>query len=566
MLNSSSSSSQLNEEFSDLTQALQKEVEAQVRTHLHLGERINNEVVRSLENFMNKSAWLVAKEIEAKIRQMATAMRNHHELISKLSARTVSKSAKASQQAKQKLEEESRALVQMQLRWHKDIAGMVDKFESADVARVELIKESIFHFEHYHSEFHKSALKTVDVSRQAAKDIHAYVRIVDVMRSDMQGSDRTPAPSKKDAAQSQSNASAQASAKNSAVSSSNRPADRGESIESAAAEGDGDKKGFFKRGIFRSKTKRTSKSSTPNHSVSSSMHSRSISSNMASSGLASGAPPSIQTALTKDSRDSERFSPGFSSDGGASQSMQTALRQRGSSFMSSNSSRAPDNIQDISQQQRGQQQKQQQQNSAYNSQPNDVSESSGAADFAEWVFAEGSQDVVPATINTSVGSLVHIAAAAGHLPPISEVADKHDDEQDEPEKIEDAPLHADSAPTVASVSSGSGSGSGSGPGHIFGDIDDVKFEDMFEPSTGGDAAVVDLAGRQQEEETKKATAENARPSIDLDSVFSIPTRTEKPSVDATAAAAAAGDNGKPSAKTLFGSPDAFTANLIKSSP
>ncbi|KAJ1824677.1 hypothetical protein LPJ56_002805, partial [Coemansia sp. RSA 2599] len=520
---------QSSEEFSDQTQALQKEVEAQVRMHLHLGERINNEIVRSLDNFMNKSAWLVAKDIEAKIRQMATAMRSHHESIPKLSARTVSKSAKASQQAKQKLEEESRALVQLQLRWHKDIAAMVDNFESADVARVELIKESIFHFEHYRSEFHKAALNGVDVSRQAAKAIRSYTRIVDVMKGDMQSPDAGAAPSD-DVAR---NASAQASAKTSAVSSGNRPADRGESLESVA-EGDGEKKGFFKRGIFRSKTKRTSKANSPNHSASSSMHSRSISSNMASSGLASGAPPSIQTALTKDTRESEAFSPGFSSDS-ASQSIPTALRQRGSSFMSSHSSRAPEGAQESSQQ--GQQK---QQPSAHGSQPNDASQSSGAADFAEWVFAEGSQEIVPVSMDASVGSLVHVAAAASHLPPISEVADKQDDEQDIQGGKAQAP--------VASVSSSSG--------RIFGDIEDVNFEDVFGKS---DTGAAELAAGKPQDEGKAVAAEDAKPSIDLDSVFSIPTRKETPT-------AGAADSSKPSASALFGSPDAFAVKQLKGSP
>ncbi|KAJ2238452.1 hypothetical protein H4R99_000046 [Coemansia sp. RSA 1722] len=525
-----------NDELRDQAQALQKEVEAELRMHLHLGQRINNEVIGSLDNFMNKSAWLVAKEIEAKIRQMATTMRNHHELIPKLSARTVSKSAKTSQQAKQKLEEESRALVQLQLRWHKDIAQMVSNFESADVARVELLKESIFHFEHYRSEFSKATLETVSTSRQAAKDIRAYVRIIDVLRNDMQDADANAVPST-DAAP---DVSTQASAKNSTVSASHRPLERGESMESAT-EGDGDKKGFFKRGIFRSKTKRVSKNSSPNRSITSSMHSRSISSNMASSsGLASGAPPSIQTALTKDTRESEGFSPGFSSDG-ASHSIPTMMRQRGNSFMSSHSSRAAESVQDNSQ---AQQQQQHKQPSASNSQVNNgSSQSSGGTDFAEWVFAEGSQEAVPAAMDASVGSIVHVAGAAGHLPPISEDADKRDDDGDGDENsTQDKQVKKADVP-VASVSSGSG--------HIFGDIDNVRFEDVFGPSSGA----VELPDGKQ----RAVTADNAKPSIDLDSVFSVPAQAEKPG---------ATDISKSSAQktSQFGFSDAFPAHLLNTSP
>ncbi|ORX70913.1 hypothetical protein DL89DRAFT_143129 [Linderina pennispora] len=153
-----SASINIGSEIAGLGPALQREVDDLVRMHLHLAERINNEVVRPLHVFLNTDAWKVALEIEGKIRTMASEMQSHHESIPKLSARTVSKSAKTSQQAAQKLEDEKRSLMQLQDQWQSTISTLVEDFETADVARVELIRDAVFKFEHYRSEFLKKGL------------------------------------------------------------------------------------------------------------------------------------------------------------------------------------------------------------------------------------------------------------------------------------------------------------------------------------------------------------------------------------------------------------------------
>ncbi|KAJ2783059.1 hypothetical protein GGI15_002713 [Coemansia interrupta] len=442
---SSSSTRHTDEEIDGLLAALQKEVEGQMRMHLHLGERINNEVVRPLSSFMTKDAWLVAKDIEAKVRHLATTMRSHHEQIPKLSARTVSKSAKTSQQAKQKLDDESRALVQLQQRWQAEIAAMVDDFETADVARIELIRESVLRFEHYRGELHKAAQGGTAAAREIAKGMQPHVRIIDAMQGD-------------------------------AGRSGARPAAAG-SEETEEAGG----RGLFKRGLFRGKTRRASKTASAEQSTAS-LHSRSVSS-MASPGNAPAVPPSIQTATTRDTADSEVFSPGLSSDG---QSI-PASRLRGDSLVSSQESHVEGTAEA-------------REPAGERAAPAGTQGSGG--DFAEWVFAEGSQEA--GAVDASVGSLVHVAA--GGLPPISE------DRKEEEPAAEDTSLFKDVK--VDDVK--------------FGDVkfDDVKFDDVFGAPSG--------PFETQTAEANSADSSGApATAIDLDSVFSIPNEAAKPADAAT---------------------------------
>ncbi|KAJ1965860.1 hypothetical protein GGI12_000489 [Dipsacomyces acuminosporus] len=71
-------------EIKGLSPALSKEVDDLVRMHLHLSERINNEVVHPLQTFLDNDAWKVAKDIEYKIRRWASEMQGHHEMIPKV--------------------------------------------------------------------------------------------------------------------------------------------------------------------------------------------------------------------------------------------------------------------------------------------------------------------------------------------------------------------------------------------------------------------------------------------------------------------------------------------------
>ncbi|KAJ2910153.1 Suppressor of Profilin deletion, partial [Coemansia aciculifera] len=173
------------EEVTGLVLALQKEVDALVRMHLHLSERINNEIVRPLQAFIDTGAWSVAQSIEAKVRQMAGDMKQHHEQIPKLSTRTVSKSARASQQAKQKLEDERSALMTLQQEWQKRIAGLVGDFETADVARIEIVRESVLKFEHYKTEFFKAAQNGSSPVVGIATAMRPSTRIIDELSKDM---------------------------------------------------------------------------------------------------------------------------------------------------------------------------------------------------------------------------------------------------------------------------------------------------------------------------------------------------------------------------------------------
>ncbi|KAJ1670077.1 Suppressor of Profilin deletion, partial [Coemansia sp. RSA 25] len=292
------------EEVSGLVPALQKEVDALVRLHLHLSERINSEIVRPLQAFINTDAWSVAHSIEVKVRQMASEMKHHHEQIPKLSTRTVSKSARASQQAKQKLEDERSALMALQQEWQKRIAGLVDDFETADVARIEIVRESVLKFEHYKTEFFKAAQNGSGPVVDIAAAMRPSSRIVDVLSKDMH-SPPTELPGPVDRVSVLETQSPQPQQQRTVTSESvatGVQSHRSESQADLDSTKDGAKpKGFLN--MLRGKTKQIrKKSSTSELSISSSQHSRSISGHVAT-------PSIISTAHTRDTRDSDGLSP-----------------------------------------------------------------------------------------------------------------------------------------------------------------------------------------------------------------------------------------------------------------
>ncbi|KAJ1935868.1 hypothetical protein FBU59_005247, partial [Linderina macrospora] len=58
--------------------------------------------------------------------------------------------------------------MQLQEQWQSTVSTLVDDFETADVARVELIRDAVFKFEHYRSEFMKKSLNGVTPAVEVA--------------------------------------------------------------------------------------------------------------------------------------------------------------------------------------------------------------------------------------------------------------------------------------------------------------------------------------------------------------------------------------------------------------
>ncbi|KAJ2503136.1 hypothetical protein GGH96_000579 [Coemansia sp. RSA 1972] len=264
-----------------LVSVLQGEVEMRARMHLHLSERLNNEVVKSLSLFTNE-AWHAARDIRAKVSKLADEMRGHHEQIPKLSARAASKAPRSTQQ---RLDEEKRKLIELQRQWQNEIAGMVSDFEAADVARMEVIRESVFRAQHYQSEFFRAVHDQTGASRECAKHLHVGVRIVDEMV---------------------------------------RPkAQENESVQSDS--------GFLKLGIFRSKTRRVrKKDSKTGQSIASSDMSQRASS-IVSPGM--GSVRTVQTVQTVQGQHAETVGsepPNFGT-------VRRSLDRHGNSFVSTSS-------------------------------------------------------------------------------------------------------------------------------------------------------------------------------------------------------------------------------------
>ncbi|KAJ2745143.1 hypothetical protein GGI20_002405 [Coemansia sp. BCRC 34301] len=385
------------EEFAGLVPALQREVDALVRLHLHLSERINNEIVRPLQAFINTDAWSVAQTIEAKVRQMAGEMKQHHEQIPRLSTRTVSKSARASQQAKQKLEDERKALMALQQEWQKRIASLVDDFESADVARIEIVRESVLKFEHYKTEFFKAAQGGSGPVVGIAATMRPNPRIVDVLSKDMHSSpiesfDPVDSASIQEIQSPQSQQQRTATVEGIATSVQFHQSESQADVDGAKP------KGFLN--MLRGKAKTVKKKSSASElSMSSSQHSRSISGHVPT-------PSVISTAHTRDTRDSDGLSPSIAAavESGIGGDPRAPTRYRGDSFASSSHS------------------------TRLATEPGSSAQGSrivgiqpapkpSTGDFAEWVFAEGSQSgsggagKSQGPSQSSADSLVHVASS-----------------------------------------------------------------------------------------------------------------------------------------------------------
>ncbi|KAJ2345330.1 hypothetical protein GGF43_005248, partial [Coemansia sp. RSA 2618] len=158
-------------DVSGLVPILHGELEMRARMHVHLSERITNEVVQPLRLFTRHETWLTALEIRNKVQQMADEMRGHHEQIPKLSARATSKTPRTASQLHERLEDEKRKLFGLQQLWQTEVFGLVSDFEAADVARLEAIRESVLKFQHYQTEFFRAAQAQTGASREAAKHV-----------------------------------------------------------------------------------------------------------------------------------------------------------------------------------------------------------------------------------------------------------------------------------------------------------------------------------------------------------------------------------------------------------
>ncbi|KAJ2698073.1 Suppressor of Profilin deletion [Coemansia sp. IMI 209128] len=394
------SARQGSEEAVGLVPGLQREVDSLVRMHLHLSERINNEIVRPLQAFISTDAWSVAHSVEAKVRQMANEMKHHHEQIPKLSTRTVSKSARASQQAKQKLDDERSALVALQHEWQKRIAGLVDDFEVADVARIEVIRESALKFEHYKTEFFKAAQNGSGPVVDIAKSLRPSPQIIDVLSRDLQSSpiesfDPSESSLSQDTPTQPSQPRTMTSDSVAASFQSHRSESQGE-LDTAKDEAK--PKGIF--GMLRGKARVVKKKlSSSEISMSSSQHSRSLSSHVA-------APSIISTAHTRDTRDSDGLSPGLAvaSELGGGGDPRALPRYRGDSFASSSHSAR------LTAEPGPSMQRVEALVAQHTQKPS-------AGDFAEWVFTEGSQSGSGGAgksqdpSHSSADSLVHIPSS-----------------------------------------------------------------------------------------------------------------------------------------------------------
>ncbi|KAJ1740872.1 hypothetical protein LPJ79_003907 [Coemansia sp. RSA 1821] len=345
----STSMPRTNTNMSELVPILQNEVEAQARLHLHLAERINNEVVRPLEAFFGSKAWTKALEIQRRVSEMAEEMRTYHEQIPKLSARVAAK-AQRPMQLQQRLEDEKQKLFELQQSWQTDIAGMVGDFEAADIARNEVIRESVLKFQHYQNELCKAIQAQLAIAKDAAKQTKPDERVIDVL----------------------------------ARSGSTAEGERGTHLSDAE---DKASKGFLKLGMFRSKTRRVKKKSSAASQSAASEASHPAYSHT-SADISSTGVPSVHTVL---SRDPERPLAEPSS----AVTAPCTLDRHGNSFVSSSSVPHSEGMENTARPvELGQQN----------------SSGQGSSDFAEWVFAGHSQGNPEAknASGPSADSLVHV--------------------------------------------------------------------------------------------------------------------------------------------------------------
>ncbi|KAJ1731103.1 hypothetical protein LPJ61_002696 [Coemansia biformis] len=472
--------------------------------HLHLAERISTQVVEPLEAFSRSDVWRSARAASKRVQQLASEMRNHHEQIPKLSARTASKASRSSQQAR--LDAEKRQLLELQQEWQAEIADLVGEFESVDAARFEHVRESVLKYEHYRSEFFKTAHARTTAATAAAQGLQARQRVADAVVR--------PAGARAETAGAWMESA-------------------GEHVDADDAEDKGGPKGFLKLGIFRSKTKRIKKKpSAASHSIASS----DVSAHRAASSVTSpdiGRPAtvlSVRTAHGTDALDSEPSA-------GASTSAARPRRSsdRGNSFVSSRSTQQLDgNTESTAPTSAGTDDRR-------------VSAQEGSCDTAEWILAghsQGSPDVL-ADSGLSADSLVHV----NRLSVIDESSDKthgsplhtqHDEPAATAQSPPESPLH-DAQPDHGE---GAGSSADTEPPRTDpATAPQPRFDDLFSPlvlrapteSRSHAAASTPAA-------TDSVASTNVRldsTQVDLDSAFALPPPRSQASTDSNTATATA---------------------------
>ncbi|KAJ2516134.1 Suppressor of Profilin deletion [Coemansia sp. RSA 1939] len=507
-------------EINVLLPHLQREAEHIIRMHLHLSKRLSKEVVVPLEGFILGEAWEAANHIQGRLQTMAASMHAHHDEIPKISARTISKSARASQQAKQRLEEKKDSLMTMQNEWQSIVPGLVAQFEAADVARVEAIREALMRFEHYRNEFFKAAQDDISSAKELTQQYQPSVRIAAALDGRFQSQPTGVSNVEHNNEATTSNTNGNNDINNNSTRSKNEADKESVSAPSNASsaaqpsllnEGGGSsvqedapQKSFLKLNIFRSKTKRVKKKSSGSGTFSGSSistdYSHSISSGIVSPGAANanpGIPGSIRTTNT---HDSSRLSPRIPGE------------QRSLAPSSSYAETSHQAISGGSQPQSPSQRQHSIQPSSPLQKPPHMQTSTG--DFAEWVFTDNTQETSSSRndSNYSVGSMVHVSNS---LAAIDEASDSSQQRSQ----------HAIDAPKQANVE-------GSG-----------------QPQVGGLSAKVDgafgplnLTSSPIPEPLSASSGEHKQ--ADLDSAFNIPlalpaqakeTPAEKESISANTA-------------------------------
>ncbi|KAJ2601671.1 hypothetical protein EV177_006947 [Coemansia sp. RSA 1804] len=451
--------------------------------HLHLSKRLSKEVVVPLEGFILGEAWEAANHIQGRLQTMAASMHAHHDEIPKISARTISKSARASQQAKQRLEEKKDSLMTMQNEWQSIVPGLVAQFEAADVARVEAIREALMRFEHYRNEFFKAAQDDISSAKELTQQYQPSVRIAAALDGRFQSQPTGVSNVEHNNEATTSNTNGNNDINNNSTRSKNEADKESVSAPSNASsaaqpsllnEGGGSsvqedapQKSFLKLNIFRSKTKRVKKKSSGSGTFSGSSistdYSHSISSGIVSPGAANanpGIPGSIRTTNT---HDSSRLSPRIPGE------------QRSLAPSSSYAETSHQAISGGSQPQSPSQRQHSIQPSSPLQKPPHMQTSTG--DFAEWVFTDNTQETSSSRndSNYSVGSMVHVSNS---LAAIDEASDSS---QQRSQHAIDAPKQANvegsGQPQVAPKPSSAGSAT-----RALDSTKDILFDDVFDPA------------------------------------------------------------------------------------
>ncbi|KAJ2162982.1 hypothetical protein GGF46_000168 [Coemansia sp. RSA 552] len=471
--------------------ALQGEVDAQARLHLHLAERINNEVVRPLEAFRDADAWRMAQETLHRVQGMAEEMRTHREHIPRLSTRASSRS----QHANERLENEKRKLFGLQQLWQTEIASLVANFEAADVARIEIQRESVLKFEHYQNELFKAAQGQTVLASEAAARMSANARVIDVLGKNHAGAQSQPEPHQQQQQQ-------------------------GAVYESGSEDRASSSKSFLKLGIFRSKTRRIRKKGS---GASQSGSSAEMSPEVVRSGSAS--IPGVRATYESDGR---------SPVSAAAATVPESTGRRRSSLHSSISAQQHQQqlLEDATRTKKKAASQSTQDNEQEGPQEN-IQESTqestqgiskgGAGELGEWVLAGNSQQESPSSTaeggegGPSAESLVHVT----HLSAIDETSDKSQSPPAEPTVPSTEPSTVPSTEPAANAEAPSTEDK---PKEAPASMPDsaengeLRFEDVFTSLEKPQPRQADVAGTQAEAGSSK---------VDLDSAFSVPPASKK---------------------------------------